>query len=491
MRIPTYHLPGLSELPGHATALAEGIELEYAELTPQRLAGALDAVLAARVAPGGERSTTEVIDALARAGDVWQRNGSPWAAQARSLLPLTAGLSPAMIGATLPAVFTLLTREALHTFVESELGNAGALDDFVASPGGRRRAVGPALVAYVSAGNIPGLAVPGIVAGLLAKAAVFVKASAGDPVLPALLARSLAEIDGSLASRLAVACWPGGTSELDDVLLARADVVVVEGHDETVAALASRARGRVLGFGHRVSLAVIARDAPGDIGTVAEALARDVGLFDQHGCLSPQVVYVEAGGVHDAAGIATALGQALARLDGTLPRGPLAPEEAAAIRRFREEAEWRAVGDDGVRVSGSAASTGATVVFDPDPRFVPTCANRTVWVKPLERIDDLPRRLGPWSTRLEAVGVASTRAGMRRLAELLATTSTVSRVCAIGRMQEPAPGWRRGGMPRLGALVRWVEIEEPAPSAIGVPRKPSKDGATVGISRTRRPRSRA
>jgi hypothetical protein len=461
MRVVTHHLPGLAEVPVRRTARVGGVELEHATLTPAHLAAAHTALRAARAAGVARRPLAEIIEALARVGDGWRRTGSAWAAEARQALPLTTGLSDAMIAETLPGVFATLTVADLEAFVAAEIGDPRALDGFVASAWGLRHATGPPVVAYIGAGNVPGLAVPAIVSALLVKAAVFVKASSGDPVLPALLARSIADVDAELGACVAAAWWPGGTRALDEALLTRADVVIVEGDDSTIDAVRRRARGRVLGFGHRLSLAAIAREATADLAAVVSALARDVSLYDQHGCLSPQVVYVEAGGERDAIAVAQALGTALVRLEGTLPRGRLAPEDVAALRSFRDEGEWRALGGEGVRVFGSAEAAAVTVLYEPTSDFAPTCANRTVRIKPLRSLAEIPALLGAWAQRIEAIGVAATPARLHELATLLAETSTVSRVCPVGRMQDPAAGWRRGGVSRLGALVRWLDIEDP------------------------------
>jgi hypothetical protein len=328
-------------------------------------------------------------------------------------------------------------------------------------------------VAHVSAGNVPGLAIPTIVTGLLAKAAVVVKPAAGDPVLAALVARSLASIDPDLGDCVAVAYWPGGTDALTDVLLRRTEVVTVEGDDATVAAVTERARGRVLGFGRRLSCALVTREATADLGRVVAGLARDVSLYDQHGCLSPQVVYVETGGPASALDVAAALGRALVELEHELPRGPLSPEAHQAVRALREAAEWNAIAGQEVRIFGSPAASGVTVLYEADPTFAPAAAYRTVRVKPLEEIAGLMRHLGPWAGCLEAVGVAGSMARRHEVTTALAPSS-VSRICPVGRMQSPPLGWHRGGVARLQTLLRWVDVEEaPPPASPGSARVPA------------------
>lgn len=461
MRVASHYLPGVTDVATRdASTRTDTVRIEHAVLTPALLGLSIDAVLAARSRTLATRGIARIIHGIARMASAWRCHQSSWQAQAVAVLPATTGLSHDMVRDVIPSLFDSYTAPELRAFVESETGGCNVLDGAASSPWGQRWAVGPRLVAHISAGNVPGLALPVLVAGLLAKAAVVVKPAAGEPVLPALIARSLAETDADLGACVAVAYWPGGATELDEILLNRADVVTVEGDDETVAAVRARARGRVLGFGRRVSLAIVMREATADLEGAATAIARDVSLCDQHGCLSPQVVYVEAGGTKTAAEVAAALGAQLVALEQKLPRRALTPAEHVAVRRFRDSAEWRAANGQDVRIFGEAASSGATVIYEPDAAFEPGCANRTVRVKPLSRLDDLPAHLGSWADHLEAIGVAGPPARAQELVHILAHTSTLSRICPVGRMQRPSLGWRRGGMARLGALLRWIDVED-------------------------------
>jgi hypothetical protein len=209
-----------------------------------------------------------------------------------------------------------------------------------------------------------------------------------------------------------------------------------------------------------------------------------VSLYDQHGCLSPQALYVETDGAVPPVEVARALGAALEDMAAELPPHTLTPADYAAIRDLREQAEWRLIGGEDVRIFGDASGAAATVVYENDPRFAPTCANRTVRVKPLQDVDRLADHLGTWAPHLEAVGVAGPPRRMREIALALARRSTVSRVCGLPAMQRPPIAWHRGGLGRLASLLRWIDVEvepdggaepdtEPGPQGPGArPREP-------------------
>jgi len=462
MRVPSHHLPGLPDVAVRAEPTPHGeLQVEHAALRPDLLGRALDAVVTARAERLARRPVADIIAALSGLAAEWRREDFPWRGLAARALPAVTGLSPAMVREILPKIFANVTAASLHALVDSETipGAECALGTVVATPVGERLVVGPGLLAHIGAGNVPGLAIPALVVGLLAKAAVVIKPPRGEPVLAALVARSLAERDPDLAACVAVAYWPGGTPALDEVLLARADVVTVEGDDETVSAVRERARGRVLGFGRRLSLAVVAREAAGDLPAAATEAARVISLYDQQGCLSPQVVYVEGESAAVAVAFARALGARLRELDASLPRGALTAAEHAAVHELRADAEWRAIGGEDVQVFGDPAASGATVLYEANPRFAPTHGNRTVRVKPLAGVDRLLDHLGPWASHLEAVGVVGPPERMREIALALAHGSTVSRVCPLAAMQDPPLGWHRGGVGRLASLLRWVDVE--------------------------------
>ena len=75
---------------------------------------------------------------------------------------------------------------------------------------------------------------------------------------------------------------------------------------------------------------------------VLEALAQDVSLWDQLGCLSPVAVYA----LGDPDGWARGLAEALADWASRVPRGEVPLEAAAATQRERDGAELRRGLDD-------------------------------------------------------------------------------------------------------------------------------------------------
>ena len=176
--------------------------------------------------------------------------------------------------------------------------------------------------------------------------------------------------------------------DLETALFAEADCVTATGSDETLAAIRARlpAKTRFLGYGHRVSFGFVASAVLHGSNTrqIISHAADDVVAWNQLGCLSPHVIYVQSGGKVSPEQFAEMLADELERREQTEPRGELAAEHAAVIASRRAFYEVRAA----ARAEGldtlmwhSRNSTAWTVVYEADPRFQLSCLNRFVYVK--------------------------------------------------------------------------------------------------------------
>ncbi|NIR43118.1 MAG: acyl-CoA reductase, partial [Gemmatimonadetes bacterium] len=209
--------------------------------------------------------------------------------------------------------------------------------------GGSYRAFGPALTFHVFSGNIPGVSVSSLIRALCVKSASFGKTAAGEPYLAVCFCRALAQEDAELARCLAVSYWPGRSMDLEAVALEKADAVVVYGSDETVADIGGRVptSTRFHAYPNRVGVAFVSRTAlvPKAGRTLAHALASDVVMFDQQGCVSPHTIYVQRGGAVAPLELAERLADALADLAEEIPRGSLSSGESSFIHQLRAQAE--------------------------------------------------------------------------------------------------------------------------------------------------------
>jgi hypothetical protein len=431
------------------------VSASLAPLTPAKLqesiARALKAAQRLR-----QRPVDDVIAMLDSTVARFLRADDPLRLQAEAQLPGVTGFSSSMIRHGLPRLLEPLRGADIAGLLDAELGNRRVLDGWCDG----RRAHGPGLVVHVLSGNIPALGAAPTLLSLALKSAVLVKPAAGDPLFPELLQAALTGVDPDLAECVVVAPWRGGDLEIEDAVFAMADLVVASGSDAAIAAIRSRVPGRFIGHGHKVSFAVVGRECLSDeqsAADVARRLAYDVTLWDQQGCLSPQLCYVEAGGGVSLATFADLLGEALSVLTQELPPRALSFEEKAAILRFRQEAEW----SDGASLL-SSQGTEWSISVEPGYDLKPTCLNRCLRLMKIDNVHHLGETLSCHRRYLEAAGLACNAARLPAIAALLSEAG-VHRVCRLGTMQTPSLSWRQSGRPRVAEWVEWTSTE---PSAV-------------------------
>ncbi|MGE0159625.1 MAG: acyl-CoA reductase [Gemmatimonadales bacterium] len=421
------------------------------------------------------RTAPDIARALGAAGARFLTPSDELRREALAGLPASSGLSDASSRALLDAMAADWTEARLLRLLAVELGEPCPLDGFVERAGRRSLAVGPSLCVQVAAGGVPGVGVTAVLRSLLVKAPTLLKAARGDALLPALFARALAEVDEALAASLAVRYWPGDSPAHADAALALADVVVAYGSDEAVEAVRARApvTARFVAYHHRVSVGLVGRDAlaPDAIDAAAADVAAAVSAYDQRGCVSPQIVYVEEGGACPPAELAARLAGAMERAEAHRPTGVLDAPSASRLQQARGTAEMIAGGGGGSLYHGGAAAW--TVVWEPgDAPETPT-AGRFVRVRPIADAAALTAVLRPFAAHLQTVGVAGLGRRLDDVARALGEIG-VSRVAPFQAVPYPPPWWHHDGRGPLIDLVRWVDVERtaderPTPPASAAP----------------------
>jgi len=452
MNLPNYFL---ADLPPEAT------------LSPSLLAEACAALKHNRERYLLPHSTQSIIQVLTEVAAGWLDPENPFRKLALDHGPSQLGFSRATLARGLDDFFRQLTVENFRTLLEQELGEPRRLDDLVATEAkrdGDRAAIatGPEFLVHIAAGNIPNPTLMSMVLGLLTRSAQFVKCARGTTLLPRLFAHSLYEVQPKLAACLEVAEWRGGDTTLEAGLFAEADCVTATGGDEVLLAIRHRLppRTRFLGYGHRVSFGFVAGDklTPHHVRKIIAHAAADVVAWDQLGCLSPHVFYVQSGGAVSPVQFAEQLAAELARREASEPRGKLSPEAAATIASRRAIYQVRAAHSADTHLWQSPDSTVWTVVCEADGRFPISCLYRFIYVKPVRDLTELFQSADAVRGQISTVGVAVPEQRAAEITMQLARWG-VTRVCPLGQMQNPPLNWRHDGRPALADLVRWTDYE--------------------------------
>jgi Acyl-CoA reductase (LuxC) len=382
--------------------------------------------------------------------------------QLERLLPQATGFDAEMVRLNLNAYLHTFRGLQLQRFVAEDFANPKVLDEFQPrTQGGWTRALGPELLVHVWAGNVPALPMWSFVSGLLVKAASIGKVSSAEPVFATLFAQLLAEVEPLWADCFAVVWWPSGAGH-ESTAFALADVVLAYGGNPALSAMQAHVpvTTRFLPHGHKLSLGMVSKAAlsvrkgPG----VARQAALDVARYDQQGCYSPHVFYVQRGAQLSPQDFAQHLAHELAVLQHKLPRRLLSLEEAAQVGAWREAHELTALNDDTPTVLGSHANL-STVVYSDRP--LPLSAgplNRCVLVVAVDTLDEVMALIAPQRDYLQTVGLAAAPEELLQLGEHLGQAG-VTRICALGTMTSPEAGWHHDGRFSLLDLVRMVDIE--------------------------------
>ena len=334
--------------------------------------------------------------------------------------------------------------DSLMGLVRAEFGHDDIFHQFrpYGNEGNFARVTGPRRILHIVASNTPHAGVQTLIRGLLVGAHNWCNVPVSDQPE---LARFREFLPFELARRVEIA------NDLPGDWLDQADAVIVFGGDDTVEHFRQKVRSnqRFVAHPHRFSFGVVFDDP--EFVSVAAA-ARDVSLFDQQGCLSPHVFYVQP---QIAREYAARLAAAMAEFEKENPRLALCVADESEIEAVRGEFAFRAANHSDVAIWKSETSTAWTVLLDNNSQFTPSCLNRVITVKPL------PEQLGPAVLRvrnhLSTIGIfPATLENAERVAGCGAT-----RICPIGSMQFPPLTWHHDGRPVLAPLVRWIDLEAP------------------------------
>jgi hypothetical protein len=239
-----------------------------------------------------------------------------------------------------------------------------------------------------------------IAVALAASERVRVRPSRRDPVLAELLCELTGafELVPELRPEAASHVWAYGTDEtLRDVRASLPPDVVLHAH------------------GAGIGIAVVEPDTEG----AAAALARDVAVFDQRGCLSPRIAFF-AGARDEATDFARALARELDALEQRVPLGELDDEERAAVARYRDTAVF--AGDV------FQAGRGLVSVDDGEAPLIP-----------------------PVGRNVRVAGCADPVEPLARLARAVTTVGTACSPSLVRALESAVPGAR---FTTLGAMQR-------------------------------------
>lgn len=413
------------------------------------------------------RTSLELAQSVGEAGRRFAEAGDPLRRQAELRLPPEAGISTSMASAIIDGMARDWAPEPLERLLRADFQDPRILDRFGPDGEGQlSKAIGGSLAFHIGAGNVPGVGATSIIRSLLVKCPVLLKPGRGDVTLPCLFAQALLESDPELAKAVAIVYWPRGEGrDLEELAIHEADRVVAYGGTDLMRELRARlpATTPLVAYHHRLSVGAVAReqlDTLAQAEAVARRAARAVAAFDQRGCVSPQIIWVEEGALTEPVAWAELLATELEVLAQAMPAGPIDQTAAAVLQQLKGTAELKGAAGTGNRVFGGAAGRG-TVFFDPKTSGVTSLSGtgRTVVVKPIDDLSQLSGVLRPASRTLQTLALDAPEPRRRELADPFAANG-ITRITTFEKQPWPPAWWRHDGTGPLQALVHWVVLEE-------------------------------
>jgi hypothetical protein len=395
----------------------------------------------------------------------------PYRQQADAVLPIISGYNADMVRLGLTGFLKTFRAPQLHRFIAEDFPNPKILDSFQPAPkGGAIRAHGPGLLLHSWAGNVPAIAMWSFVCGLLVKAGNIGKLPSAEPFFAGLFARLLVGIDPALKDCFAVVWWRGAGDEGADQLYSRVDTVVAYGSNESLTAIQRRlpVTTRFIPYGHKLGFGVVSATALDTLNApqVARRAAWDVMRYDQQGCYSPHVFYVQRGGQVSPRLFADYVAAELQNLQHRYPRRCLDLAESSVVATWQQTMEWRTASmlsetRQDVLIEGAGATWGVAYTEEGTHALMPTAQQRCIVVAAVDQLDDVVHAVQAHPEFLQTAGVAASPEELYVLAEQLSAIG-VTRISAIGAMSMPEAGWHHDGRFNLLDFVRMTEIEQSA-----------------------------
>lgn len=411
------------------------------------------------------RPIDEIIEILNAVNTKWLDRNYRLRKQARKELPLVTGYSGEMIDFILDYLARFFTKDGIYKMLNAEIGDPKYLDEFRPKEGQDSlvKAFGPELVLVVNAGNVPALSVASKNRNLLAKAAQIGKVAHEEPLFSFLYNESIAEEDHGIASTMADGYWKGGDDDIEREAF-KVPAVVAFGGPQSIEDIRQKIPSdtKLILYGHKWGFGVIAREylTKKRVTETAHDAALATSLYDQLGCLSPQMFWVEEGGEVSAEEFGEYLARAMEDVNKSIPRGEISLDTAAKISQLQETYEFRSLSEDGLRI-WSSKGTDWTVIYEKNPEFTPSCMYRFVRIKPVRDVNEIPELVkeSPFlkAEYLQTVGAALPEERKLKFADQMGKLG-VSRVTSLKEMGKPpvGPHDRRYG---LADLIEWTALE--------------------------------
>jgi hypothetical protein len=374
------------------------------------------------------RDVVSTLESIDRVTDLWLNPNYEKRKKAMKLLPMTTGFSSEMIEALIKHYIEALRKENLPLFGKldpkefRDFNNAG--DGLIKAFGEGKAThtnLRPEIIGHICAGNIPGIAAFEMVMDKFLDAATWLKVPTEEPVLGALYAQSIEDVDPDLAHTIAVLPFKSGSRDIEEFLFSNSDIVRAIGGEEArinLTELAKKCKVPIAGHWHKLSFIAIAREyLDKKAEDIAELVSLDVSAWDQQGCFSPQEVFVEEGGNVTPLKFAELVAEEMNKTYQVLPKGSNTGK-INILDGYHRFFKKKAL-DASVEIFSSKEHHWLVIYDGSTPHFEPSGLFRIIKIKPVADIMSLIDIIRPIKRYLQTIGVAIPMERLIPLADMM------------------------------------------------------------------------
>ena len=299
------------------------------------------------------------------------------------------------------------------------------------------------LAIHIHAGNIPVTGVFGFYASLLAGAPSIHRVSQRGGELVSNLYQTLQKIDLRLAQKTAVITTPSHQDEVTKRLFQETDLIVAQGDDATLTRLASisPSNSRFVSYKSRFSFALFMESEPIKR-DLLKLLLQDIYIWEQQGCLSPQVVvFVGVDSKKILKDMETLLDVASEQAK-KWNRNPLKRTEAQIL--------WQSF-DEGFQMKGQDPffhSPQLTLFLTRKIHLSWMATPGFIQMILLKDVEELVKMLEPWRGRICSMAIDPDQIHSN-VVKRLASDGLVERITSFGMLQAPSFSWDQDSHNRL------------------------------------------
>lgn len=394
---------------------------------------------------------TEIVSFLQRVSWLWYDENYPLRKKMMEYGPRISGQSAEMYKHNIAVLLQLISfKTFMEDIVDWELGDRRLLDEWISRENGEIHAEPLGRLLHIISGNVPLVGFYSLVRGLITKNVNIIKLSQKDFLSTYLFVRSFADVDPDHPVTKAISALYWGKDDIEniDFFSNAANGMIVWGGFDTIRAYKSRCPVgcEFIEYGPKKSLQIIDYDN-NDVDQLELNIARDVSVFDQEACLSPQLVLVKG---TDIKRFIIRLMKGMISYTKLWPGAKHSEDHYIHMNYLIESHEYLG------NIAWSDDDRNWLIVKLDDPTSVNLDhpLGRTIFVKEIQDFDEALEYI---DGHVQTVGVAPQSLKLKLRDEL--TKRGVSRIANIGNVDMPREGLVHEGI-TLNRLVRLVGMEK-------------------------------